>query len=169
MCEYITKEHPDFQYKTFIPCNLYGRWDKFSEQNSHMIPSVIKKVHQAIQSGVNNIEIWGDGTARREFMYASDLAAAAAKAIKEFDKVPDIMNIGLGYDFSINEYYETIKNILGYNGSFTHDISKPSGMKQKLLDITKQTEWGWKPSVSLQEGISKTYQFYLENNNDNKI
>jgi len=166
MCEYISKENFDLQYKTMIPCNLYGRWDKFDEQNSHMIPSVIKKIHNAIKSNTDTIEIWGDGTARREFMYASDLASAVVKAITEFDKVPNVMNIGLGIDFSINEYYATIKNILGYKGNFVYDISKPAGMKQKLLDITKQTEWGWKPQVTLQDGIYKTYQFYLENYND---
>jgi len=166
MCEYISKENFDLQYKTMIPCNLYGRWDKFDEQNSHMIPSVIKKIHNAIKSNTDTIEIWGDGTARREFMYASDLASAVVKAIMEFDKIPNVMNIGLGFDFSINEYYVTIKNILGYNGNFVYDLSKPSGMKQKLLDITRQTEWGWNPQVSLQDGIYKTYQFYLEHSND---
>jgi GDP-L-fucose synthase len=98
MCEYISKEDPDFQYKTLIPCNLYGRWDKFSEQTSHMIPSVIKKIHNAIKSDTDAIEIWGDGTARREFMYATDLASAVLKAIMEFDALPGIMNIGLGKD-----------------------------------------------------------------------
>jgi GDP-L-fucose synthase len=166
MCEYISKEHKDFQYKTLIPCNLYGRWDKFDEQNSHMIPAVIKKVYQAIQSGTEKIEIWGDGTARREFMYASDLAVAVAKSIKEFDVIPTVMNIGLGYDFSVNEYYEIVKKVLGYNGNFVYDTSKPAGMKQKLLDITRQSEWGWKPSISLEEGISRTYNFFLENNRD---
>jgi GDP-L-fucose synthase len=166
MCEYISKEFSDFQYKTLIPCNLYGRWDKFDEQNSHMIPSVIKKIHNAIKSDINEIEIWGDGSARREFMYAVDLASAVIKAVREFDTIPYIMNIGLGFDYSINEYYETIKEILGYNGIFIHDNSKPSGMKQKLLDITKQTEWGWKPLIPLKEGIKRTYQFFLEKHND---
>jgi GDP-L-fucose synthase len=166
MCEYISREFSEFQYKTLIPCNLYGRWDKFDEQNSHMIPSVIKKTYDAIKSGTDKIEIWGDGTARREFMYTSDLASAVIKAIQEFDKIPNIMNIGLGFDFSINEYYDAVKDVLGYNGVFIHNLSKPSGMKQKLLDITKQTEWGWKPSITLQEGIYKTFQFFQENCND---
>ena len=166
MCEYISKEHKEFKYKTFIPCNLYGRWDKFDEQNSHMIPSVIKKIHNAKRSGLETIEIWGDGTARREFMYASDIASVVIKAINDFDTIPNTLNIGLGVDYSVNEYYEIIKNVIGYKGNFFHDLSKPSGMKQKLLDISKQTEWGWEPLTSLREGITKTYQFFLENNNN---
>jgi GDP-L-fucose synthase len=162
MCEYISGEYPDFQYKTFIPCNLYGRWDKFDEKNSHMIPSVMKKIYHAKKTGIQEIEIWGDGTARREFMYAADLASAIAKAVNNFDTVPNIMNIGLGYDFTINEYYETIKKVLKYTGTFTHNISRPVGMKQKLLDISRQTQWGWNPRTELEEGINKTYQFFME-------
>jgi GDP-L-fucose synthase len=166
MCEYISKEYPEYQYKTFIPCNLYGRWDKFDDVNSHMIPSVIKKNYAAIISKSPEIEIWGDGMARREFMYAADIASCVAKAIENFEDVPGIMNVGLGFDYSINEYYETIKKTLNYKGSFTHNISRPVGMKQKLLDINLQTQWGWKPKVTLEEGIAKTYQFFLEHVND---
>jgi GDP-L-fucose synthase len=166
MCEYISKEYPDYQYKTFIPCNLYGWWDKFDEANSHMIPSVIKKIYAAIISNSPETEIWGDGTARREFMYAEDLASCIAKAIGKFEDVPGIMNVGLGFDYSVNEYYEIVKKILDYKGSFTHNTSRPIGMKQKLLDINLQTQWGWKPKVTLEEGITKTYQFFLEHVND---
>jgi GDP-L-fucose synthase len=162
MCEYISREYLDFQYKTFIPCNLYGRWDKFDEKKSHMIPSVIKKIHKAIKEDAKEIEIWGDGTAKREFMYASDLASGVAKAIQDFDVVPNIMNIGLGFDYTINEYYEVIKKVLGYQGVFVHDLSKPVGMRQKLLDITRQTQWGWKSTTQLEEGVYKTYQFFKE-------
>jgi GDP-L-fucose synthase len=166
MCEYISKEYPKYQYKTFIPCNLYGRWDKFSEADSHMIPSVVKKIHAAVISESPEIEIWGDGTARREFMFAADLASCIAKAVENFEDVPDIMNVGLGFDYSINEYYETIKKILGYKGSFIHNIARPVGMKQKLLDITLQTQWGWTPKVALEQGIKRTYQFFLEHIDD---
>jgi GDP-L-fucose synthase len=162
MCEYISREYPEYQYKTLIPCNLYGRWDKFDEASSHMIPAVIKKVYYAVISQSPKIEIWGDGTARREFMYASDLASCVARAIGNFEDVPNIMNVGLGFDYSINEYYEAIKKTLKYEGSFTHNVSKPVGMKQKLLNIELQSTWGWKPQVKLEQGIEKTYQFFLE-------
>jgi GDP-L-fucose synthase len=166
MCEYISRENPGYQYKTFIPCNLYGRWDKFDETNSHMIPAVIKKIYNAVISESPEIEIWGDGTARREFMCASDLASCIARAIGIFESIPNIMNIGLGFDYSINEYYETIKKILKFRGSFVHNLSMPVGMKQKLLSIDLQSKWGWKPQVTLEEGIEKTYQFFLEHIND---
>lgn len=162
MCEYISKEYPEYQYKTLIPCNLYGRWDKFDEANSHMIPSVIKKIYKAVISESQEVEIWGDGVTRREFMYAADLASCAAKVIEKFEYAPNIMNVGLGFDYSINEYYETIKNVLGYKGNFIYDKSKPVGMRQKLLDITRQIQFGWRPSTSLEEGLKKTYRYFLE-------
>lgn len=166
MCEYISKESPDYQYKTFIPCNLYGRWDKFDDANAHMLPSVIKKIHNAVVHESPEIEIWGDGTARREFMYAADLASCIAKSIKNFEDTPHIMNVGPGVDYSINEYYETIGRILGYKGSFTHNTSMPVGMKQKLLDTCLQAKFGWEPKVTLEQGIKKTYMFFLEYIND---
>jgi GDP-L-fucose synthase len=162
MCRYISKEYPDLQYKTLIPCNLYGRWDKFEDKHSHLVPSIIKKIHLAIKHNVPEIEIWGDGTVRREFMYAADLALAVAKAISHFDSSPAEMNIGLGYDYTIKEYYETAKKVMGYSGIFTHDLTKPVGMTQKLLDISRATEWGWKAETSLEEGIKQTYQYFLE-------
>jgi GDP-L-fucose synthase len=99
-------------------------------------------------------------------MYASDLASCIAKAIENLDDVPNIMNIGPGFDYSINEYYETIKKILKYKGSFIHNISMPVGMKQKLLDVSLQAQWGWKPEIALEQGIEKTYQFFLEHINE---
>ena len=159
MCEYITNETTGFYYKTLIPCNLYGRWDKFSPENSHMIPGVIDKLHYAKLSELNSVEIWGDGTARREFMFVGDFADCIAQAVENFESLPNIMNVGLGYDYTINEYYETISEVVGYKGLFNHDLTKPVGMKQKLLDITKQKNWGWEAKTSLKKGIKETYEF----------
>lgn len=161
LCEYITREDASFQYKTLIPCNLYGRHDKFDPAHSHLIPAIIHKVHQAKQSGQQSVEIWGDGTARREFMYAGDLADALVQAVKKFDSLPAMMNIGLGHDYTINEYYQAAADVMGYTGSFAHDLSKPVGMARKLVSVERQQAWGWKAQSDLKTGIEKAYQFYL--------
>lgn len=162
LCEYINRETPNLHYKTLIPCNLYGRHDKFSPQHSHLIPAIIHKVHLAKVQGQSTVEIWGDGTARREFMYAGDLADAVLRALAGFDQLPDLMNVGLGHDYSINEYYAAAAQVIGWHGDFVHDTSKPVGMKQKLVDIEKQRIWGWTPSTALHDGIDKAYHYYLQ-------
>lgn len=162
MCEYISNECPGYQYKTLIPCNLYGKWDKFGEENAHMIPSIINKLYRAREQGEDSVPIWGDGNARREFMYAGDLADCIAFTIRNWDRIPSRMNVGLGYDYAVNEYYDKIKNIVGYKGTFTHDLSKPTGMKQKLLDVSRASALGWKAKTSLEEGVRRTFDYFLE-------
>lgn len=162
LCEYIMREEAGYQYKTLIPCNLYGRHDKFDPAHSHLIPAIIHKIHQAKQSGQHAIEIWGDGTARREFMYAGDLADAMIHAIKNFETLPPSMNVGLGHDYTINEYYEAAADVLGYQGGFVHDLGKPVGMARKLVSIERQVAWGWLASTNLRDGLKKTYEFYLK-------
>ncbi len=160
LCEYIMKEDDNKNYKTVIPCNLYGKYDKFHPKNSHMIPAVIRKIYDAKLSNKEKIDIWGDGLARREFMYTEDLSDFIFYAIKKFDKMPQNINVGLGYDYSINEYYSEIAKVLGYKGAFVHDLNKPIGMKQKLIDDSKLREFGWKHKTTLTEGIKKTFEFY---------
>ncbi len=160
LCSYISSENSNYSYKTLIPCNLYGRWDKFSPKNSHMIPAVIRKINLAKEKNEKEVEIWGDGSARREFMYAGDLADCLIKAVFDFESLPDLMNVGLGYDLSINEYYESVAEVTGYKGEFTHDLTKPVGMSKKLVDISRQSEWGWSPKTGLKEGAKKTYDFF---------
>ncbi|RMG25400.1 MAG: GDP-L-fucose synthase [Methanobacteriota archaeon] len=162
LCEYIMREDGSFQYKTLIPCNLYGRHDKFNPKHSHLVPAIIYKIHHAMQEGATNIEIWGDGMARREFMYAGDFADALVHALREFDSLPSYMNIGVGQDYSINEYYRVAAEVMGFNGRFVHNLEKPVGMKRKLLDISQQKGWGWMPKTTLHEGIAQTYQYFLE-------
>jgi len=160
LCEYIVKEDDSKNYKTVIPCNLYGKYDKFDPQNSHMIPAVISKIYQAKLSGSSEINIWGDGKSRREFMYTEDLADFIFYAITNFDKMPQNINVGLGHDYSINDYYIEIAAVLGYKGKFSHDLTKPTGMKQKLIDDTKLKEFGWKSKTTLTEGLIKTINYY---------
>ncbi|MFH0703319.1 MAG: GDP-L-fucose synthase [bacterium] len=160
MCGYINNQ--DYFYKTLIPCNLYGRWDKFDPKNSHMIAAVIKKIHEAKLQNQDNIEIWGDGSARREFMYAGNFADCLVHVINNFETVPQLMNVGLGYDYTVDEYYKIIAEIIGYEGKFIHNLSKPAGMRQKLVNNEKLKNWGWKARTNLREGLLKTYKFYLE-------
>jgi GDP-L-fucose synthase len=166
LCEYLHKEDSSLRYKTFIPCNLYGLFDKFDPEYSHLIPAIIHKVHLAKMAGDKTVEIWGDGTARREFMYAGDLADAVLCALGNFEPLPDLINIGLGFDYSINEYYETVAKVIGWQGKFVHDLTRPVGMKQKLVSVRRQSGWGWLPTTSLEEGIFKTYDYYLKVSNE---
>ena len=162
LCEYLHREDETYQYKTVIPCNLYGKYDKFDPKHSHMLPAVIKKIHEAKENGQNALDIWGDGEARREFMYAEDLANFIYYALSNFETMPQNINVGLGYDYTINEYYEAIAEVIGYEGTFVHDLSKPVGMKQKLIDDTKLQTFGWQHKTSLKGGIQKIYEYYLE-------
>lgn len=165
LCQYIRREDASAHYKTMIPCNLYGRHDKFDPKHSHLLPAIIYKVHLAKTNGEKTVEIWGDGTARREFMYAGDLADAIMKAVSDIDALPELMNCGLGHDYTINAYYEAVADVIGWDGSFTHDLSKPVGMKQKLCATDRQEEWGWTAQTSLRDGIKTTYDFYLNEAN----
>ncbi len=160
--QYINKENEQATFKTLVPCNLYGRWDKFSEKNSHMVPAVIRKIDNAIKAQTASVEVWGAGNARREFMYAADLADFVFFALDNWEKIPEIINVGLGSDHSVNEYYQTVANILGYKGKFHHDLTKPEGMKRKLVSTKKTDDLGWKAKTSLEEGIKKAFEFYTE-------
>lgn len=161
MCEYVTNQFEGYKYKTLIPCNLYGRYDNFSPKNSHLIPAIIRKIAEAKQGKEKSVEIWGDGESRREFMYAGDFAGIVPQVLDKFEQIPNVMNIGLGYDFTINEYYKTVAKVLDCDVEFTHNLTKPSGMKQKVLDISKQQEFGFKSKYSLEQGIEETYKYFL--------
>lgn len=160
--QYINREKNKDIVKTLIPCNLYGRWDKFGEQNSHMVPAIIRKVDKAKLASEKSVEIWGSGNARREFMYAGDLADFIYFAIQNWEKVPALINVGLGHDHSVNDYYKEVASVLNYTGGFHHDLTKPEGMKQKLVSVKKSEELGWKAKTSLRDGIKKAYEFYIE-------
>ena len=162
LCEYVSREDSSFDYKTLIPCNLYGKFDKFKADYSHLVAAVIHKVHQAKKNNANEVEVWGDGMARREFMYAGDLADAIIWAINKFDELPKYINIGLGVDITIDEYYKKVAKVIGFNGALTHDITKPVGMMRKVVNTDIQTNLGWQPKTSLEVGLQKTYEFYLK-------
>ncbi len=163
LCSYINKEQNFKSYKTIIPCNLYGKWDSFLDNKSHMIPAAIKKIHHAKVNGIDNVTIWGSGSARRENMYASDLGEFICFIINNFELIPEVMNVGAGCDYTITEYYNYICGTINYGGNLIYDLEKPEGMKQKLVSVTKQKNIGWEPKTSIIQGLKKTYKFYKEN------
>lgn len=162
LCSYINREDPKAQFKTLIPCNLFGPHDKFDPKHSHLLPAIIHKVHQAKITGQPTVEIWGDGKARREFMYAPDLADAVWRAVADIEMLPELTNIGTGRDYTINEYYAEVANVINWNGEFLHDLTRPVGMKQKLCNTSRANKWGWRAPTDLRTGIQETYKFYLE-------
>ena len=160
LCDYALSQF-GLNYKTFIPCNLYGKYDNFHPVRSHMIPAVIRKIHEASKLDTP-VEIWGTGEVRREFMFVEDLVDFVVWSFNHYDELPSLINVGLGFDYSIIEYYQAIANVIGFNGEFTYNLSKPEGMKRKLCSVKKQHELGWRPKHSLEEGLEKTYKFYLQ-------
>lgn len=161
LCEYITQQY-GFHYKTLIPPNLYGPWDNFAGQGSHLIASIIQKIHSVTRSDASSVEIWGDGSARREFLYVADLARFAVDILGRMAEMPGCLNVGAGHDHTIKEYYELTASVMGYEGSFTFDLTKPVGMRRKLIDSTKALALGWKPETSIEEGIRSTYKYFLD-------
>ncbi len=162
LCDYVSKEDDKFKYKTMVPCNIYGRFDKFDSKKSHLIPAIISKLQLAIDHNVKEVEIWGDGKARREFMFAADFADAIIYALENFEIMPFVLNIGMGQDHSIKDYYLTIAKIMNFHGTFKHNLKKPIGMQQKLVSIEKQIDWGWLPKTTLEDGVKDTYHYYLD-------
>lgn len=160
LCRYISKQY-GLVYKTLVPCNLYGPHDNFDQSTSHLIPAVISKIHRAKQTNCAQVEVWGDGEARREFMYVDDLVDFILVAINKMESLPDLINVGLGYDYSILDYYKMAAKIIGYTGGFYCNTAQPVGMRQKLLNVSKAAKLGWQAKVSAAEGIRKTYEYFL--------
>lgn len=161
LCTYLNKEK-NTNFKTFIPCNLYGPNDKFDLYSSHLIPAIINKVHHAISEKKQFIEIWGSGKVKREFMFSDDLSDFIVFSINNWQKVPAVINVGMGKDLTVTDYYKIISETLGWNGKFIYDKNKPEGMKNKLMNITLLKELGWKPKFDLISGINLTYKSYKD-------
>ena len=124
------------------------------------LENVIRKIDKARRTGADTVEIWGDGEARREFMFAADLADGIWTTVARFDDLPGMMNMGVGQDHSINDYYAAVARVIGWRGGFTHDLSKPVGMKQKLVSARLQQTFGWMPRTSLEDAIAETYAHF---------
>lgn len=162
-CTYLAQER-QLEYRTIVPCNLYGPGDSYSVGHSHLIASIIAKLYEAKADGRSTVEIWGDGTARREFLYVDDLAGwIIERAAGEVGALPDILNVGAGKDHSVEDYYRMAANVIGYHGDFIFDMSKPVGMRQKLIDSSVASDHhGWTPTTTLANGIATAYAAYLQ-------
>lgn len=159
MCRYYNE-----QYKTnfivVVPSSMFGPNDNFDPVNSHFIPSLIRKFHEAKLKNEKKVELWGTGNARREMMYADDFADACIFLMDNYNS-SEIINIGPGKDLSIKELAEIARKIIGYEGEIIFDKSKPDGMIRKLLDVSRMISIDWKPKTSIEEGIKKTYEWFL--------
>jgi GDP-L-fucose synthase len=160
MCQAYRREF-GFNAIALMPTNLYGPGDYFDLQNAHVLPALIRRVHEAKIRGDDSVTVWGSGTPRREFLHVEDLADAILYLLHAYDGEP-IVNIGWGEDISIRELAELILSVIGYRGRLEFDLSKPDGTPRKLLDIARQTDLGWKPRITLQAGIEQTYAWFKE-------
>ena len=144
-----------------MPTNLYGPNDNYDLKNSHVLPAMIRKFHEAKESKNESVTLWGTGSPMREFLHADDLAEACAYLMENYSE-PQFINVGTGIDITIKELAETVSKIVGFEGRLVWDTTKPNGTPRKLMDVSKLHEQGWKHKIDLQEGISLAYQDFLE-------
>lgn len=161
LCEKIFEQYG----KPFISCmpaNVYGERDHFDFSRGHVIPALMRRMHEAKVKGDSSVAVWGTGNARREFLHVRDLADAVVFLLQNYDK-REFLNVGTGIDISIKELAELMKKVVGFEGDITLDGTKPDGMPQKLLDVSKLTALGWKAQVGLEEGLTTTYEWFKNN------
>ena len=167
MAEYYRKQY-GVVYHSAMPTNMYGPGDNYHPQNSHVMPALIRRFHEAKMAGLAEVPAWGTGSPRREFMHVDDLADACAFLLR-LKTPPDLVNVGCGADVSIRELVELVVEIVGFQGKIVWDGSKPDGSPRKLLDTTLLNTLGWQPRISLREGLVKTYQAFLEEQQAGKL
>jgi len=158
MCQTYNRQYGT-NFISVMPTNLYGPNDNFDLENSHVLPAMIRKFHEAKISNQNEVVVWGTGAARREFLHVDDLADACVFLMNNYDD-SEVINIGTGEDVSIKELAEMIKKITGFTGEIVWDASKPDGTPRKLLDVSRLHNLGWKHQINLPNGILSTYEFY---------
>jgi len=160
MCQAYRRQY-DFDAISVMPTNLYGPGDNFDLENSHVLPALMRKFHEAKQAQAASVTVWGTGSPRREFLHVDDLADACVYLMQTYSS-PEIINVGWGKDISIAELAEMIRNIVGFAGETRFDKSKPDGTPRKLLDTSRLSKLGWRPSISLEDGITSTYDWYAK-------
>jgi GDP-L-fucose synthase len=159
MCQAYRKQY-GVDYISTMPCNLYGVNDNFHPTNSHVLPALIRRFHEAKLNKLAEVVCWGDGSARREFMNVDDVADASFFLMNNYSS-DEIINIGYGEDYTIKEVVEMIKDVVGYDGKIVWDTLKPNGTPKRLLDTSKIFNMGWKPKVNLKYGLKETYDWYI--------
>ncbi len=160
LCQHYRRQY-GVLYHSVMPTNLYGPGDRYHTENSHVIPDLLRKFHEARESGLPNVTLWGSGEPRREFLHVDDLAESILHLLR-VDDPHDWVNVGSGEDMTIRELAELIRGIVGYNGEICYDSSKPDGPPRKLLNVSRIRALGWAPKIELEEGLRRTYQDYLE-------
>ena len=149
-------------YISAMPTNLYGPGDNFDARNSHVLPALIRRFHEAKQSGTPTVTIWGSGTPRREFLHVDDLASALVFLLEHYDS-PHTINVGTGVDVTIRQLAETVAEVVGWEGQLVFDPSKPDGTPRKLLDVTRLTHLGWSSTIGLRAGVASAYEWFVAN------
>lgn len=163
LCNYYNREYGT-NFMSCMPCNMYGTGDNYHPQNAHVIPMLIRRFHEAKVKGLNEVEVWGTGTPRREFLFSDDLANAIVFLMENKDAkdVGEFINIGSGYDMTISEIVELIKETVGFEGKLVYDKSKPDGTMLKLMDVSKMKALGWEAKTNLRDGLKIAYQDFLK-------
>jgi nucleoside-diphosphate-sugar epimerase len=154
-----------------MPTNLYGPGDNFHPENSHVLPALIRRFHEATQKGNDEVVIWGSGTPRREFLHVDDMAAASLfvldlprdQYVANTQPMLSHINVGFGDDITIVELAQLVAKIVGFEGRITTDSSRPDGTMRKLMDVSRLKDMGWVPSISIEKGVEETYRWFLEN------
>lgn len=161
LCQAYRRQY-GFDAISLMPTNLYGPGDNFHLANSHVLPALIRKIHEAKTGGAKEVVVWGTGSPRREFLHVDDLADAALFLMREYAG-EEIVNVGVGHDLSIAELAQLVKEVVGFAGEIVYDAGMPDGTPRKLLDVSKLTKLGWQARISLRQGVEETYRWFLEN------
>jgi GDP-L-fucose synthase len=159
-CQAYRRQHGR-RYVSVMPCNLYGPNDNFDLQTSHVLPALIRKFHEAKLSGSREVVVWGTGTPLREFLHVDDLAKGVVFCLDHYDEYEHI-NCGAGFDVTIRQIAETIAHVVGFEGKLVFDSSKPDGTPRKIMDSSRIRALGWKPEISLEDGLASSYQWFIE-------
>ena len=159
-CQGFRRQHGR-RYISVMPCNLYGPNDNFDLQTSHVLPALIRKFHEAKLSGAREVVVWGTGTPLREFLHVDDLAKGVVFCLDHYDEYEHI-NCGAGFDVTIREIAECIARVVGFDGTLVFDTTKPDGTPRKIMDSSRIRALGWKPEISLEDGLASSYQWFIE-------